>query len=174
VNIYASCVIFTYDQKLHRRPDLPLSMAEARIGAVREIFHGLLHEMDGLCEGRQNSAYIRRLMPRYRTRGMHEELYDDYRFPVVFQNAMSELLNERESDRPGFICSILLDTCANRPRAEPENTMPLSHRVDDWMLECMMVWQRAAGPRGDRLDRLGVMRVERMRCAEIMQRHTSP
>jgi len=47
---------------------------------------------------------------------------------------------------------------------------PLSHRVDDWMHRCIQAWETHAWSRSDWLDRLAVMRFERMCCAGIMQR----
>jgi hypothetical protein len=118
----------------------------------------LLAAIEELCD----KDSVSQLLPRYTSRAPRAQIYRAYRFPAVFKNAMWVLKNECV-DAEGAVASGWTSSLSPSPE-------PLSHRVDDWMLQCMRAWETYAWQRSDRLERLSVMRVERMRCIGIMQR----
>jgi hypothetical protein len=91
-----------------------------------------------------------------------EHLRKPYRFPCVFQDALSEMLADCKNQLPEDVYSYFsTDACGTWPK-------PLSYRVEQWMHDCISLWTRESHSRADYIERLRVMQHERNRCCAII------
>ena len=138
-----------------------------------KALRGLLSEIDEVGRSKCKAADASFIMPDCRYDTLQVQLQTSYRFPAVFQNAMTALINECNGQLPGDVYSLLgFQPLDNHESFIGDNVVPLSHRIDDWMHKCMFLWERDGWLRSDFVDRQTAMRIERERCAAILQRCT--